>query len=887
MQLIRVERRKRAGKAFVYSFVLIMACSLMAAAVPQSGTAAPDKGRLLAPTAITLSRFDLYNFRDEAMFVWQSGYEVDNLGYNIYREQGGVRVRLNPALIAGSALQVGANVALRAGNTYAWRGKFAGRQDADARYYLESVDINGRSKLYGPIHTQTGDEQAARPASSKLLTDYSVEPANAQQREYPATISSAAARASRSSSKPQVSSSGQDSPELDKQWELAAQVGVKLLVNRDGWQKVNRAELLAAGLDANASLANLQLYLNGVEQAMVVNADGSIEFDGQSLNAVSTDTRVYWLVAGASAGKRVAVSSAGQFDPNAQGGSFPSTVERKDRTIRFAALLNGPGENFFGPVVNSAEMRQTLQVTALDPMGAPAQLDVAVQGLTLQSHQVRVQVNGTEVGFISYDGREDGMGHFTVPATLLRENKNAITLNGIAAGSDVSLMDFVRLTYPRRYEAASNRLLFSVAGGQAVKVNGFASSNIRVLDITDTANVKELTVSPQAGASGFAFTLPAAPAARTLLAYSGANGFEHPQQVLRNEPSTLHLATNSANMLIITHADFRQSLEPLRTLRESQGLQVTVADVEDVYDEFSFGTHTPQALKDFLQLAHNQWQTAPHYLLLVGDGTSDPRNYLGQGALDLVPTMMVDSTYSEAASDDTLADFDNDGLAEMAVGRLPVTTAQDTTLIVNKIMTYEQASAGDTKVRGAAMVSDGPDAYDFVAFTNQVRASLPADMNVLMINRADGDTQTVRTQILNAINQGPGVVNYLGHGSVGVWSGAGLLTVPDAQLFTNLQHPSIFVMMTCLNGSFIEVGTDSLGEAIIKAPGGGAVAVWASSGLTIPYGQVDISKRFYELLFTGQSARLGDAAKDAKLQTGDPDIRRLSIFFGDPAMRFR
>jgi hypothetical protein len=887
MPFIRGARRKRLSKAALYSFVLIMAYSLFASAVPRSNADRAAKGRSFVPTAVTLSRFDLYNFRDEAMFVWQSGYEVDNLGYNIYREQNGVRVQLNPSLIAGSALQVGQNVALRAGNSYAWRGKFAGRQATDARYWLESVDLDGRGKLYGPIYAKAGDEAAARPASSKLLTDYSLEPANAQQREYPALLSNAAARASRTYNKPQLESRAQFSPELDKQWEIAAQVAVKLLVNRDGWQKVSRAELLAAGLNQNASLANLQLYLNGVEQAMTVNADGSIEFYGQSLNTVSTDTRVYWLVAGASAGKRVMISSAGAFDPNAPAGSFATTVERRDRTIRFAALLNGAGENFFGPVVNSAQMRQTLQVTALDPAGAQSQLDVGVQGLTLQAHQVRVQVNGTEVGFISFDGRDNGTGHFSVPTALLRENKNAITLNGVAAGSDVSLVDFVRLTYPRRYQAASNQLMFSVPGGQAIKADSFATSNIRVLDITDTANVKELAVSPQVDASGFAFTLPSAASARTLLALGGVSGFGHPQQVLRNEPSSLHLATNAADMLIITHADFRQSLEPLRLLRQGQGMQVTVADVEDVFDEFSFGTHSPQALKDFLQLAHEQWQTAPLYLLLVGDGTSDPRNYLGQNALDLVPTMMVDATYTEAASDDTLADFDNDGLAEMAVGRLPVTTAQETTLIVNKIMTYEQSAAGDTKQRGAVMVSDQPDGYDFVNFTNQVRASLPSDMAVQFINRADGDTAAVHAQIITAINQGKGVVNYLGHGSVGVWSGASLLSVGDAQSFTNSQGLSIFVMMTCLNGSFIEVGTDSLAEAIIKAPNGGGVAVWASSGLTIPYGQVDISKRFYELLFTGQTARLGDAARLAKLQTADPDIRRLSIFFGDPSMRFR
>lgn len=896
MSLTRGNRRRKLGKVSLYGVILVMAYSLIAAVLYAADKSAV-RGRQLAPTAITLNRFAAYNFSDEAVIVWQSGYEVDNLGYNIYREQNGVRVQLNPSLIAGSALQAGPGVVMRAGNSYSWHGKFDRRGEASARYWLESISLEGKSIWYGPINAQVADPAMARPAQSKLLSDYSAEPANAQQREYPAKLSGKAAlrraysdrlNESVSSVLPNDARAG-DSPELDKQWEIAAQVAVKLYVNRDGWQKVSRAELLAAGLNQNASLVNLQLYLNGVEQAMKVNADGSIEFYGQSLNTTTTDTRVYWVVAGATQGKRVTVSSAGPFDPNAQGGSSPMTVERRDRTIRFAALLNGPGENFYGPVIGAAPMRQTLQVTGLEqPSASQAQLEVGVQGLSLQAHQVRVQINGVEVGFINLNSRENATATFQVSAALLRENKNVVTMNGISPGSDSCLVDFVRLTYPRLYQAASNRLSFSAPANQPVKVAGFDTASIRVLDITDLANIKELTVSPQAGAGGFAFTLAAAANARTLLALGGTNIFEHPQDVLRNEPSSLHLATNTADMVIITHADFRQSIEPLRLLRQSQGLQVIVADVEDVYDEFSFSTHSPQALKDFLLLAKNQWQTAPHYLLLVGDGTADPRNFLGFGSVDLVPTIMVDATYTEAASDDSLADFDNDGLAEMAVGRLPVKTAQEATLIVNKILLYEQASAGDTKQRGAVMVSDQSDSsYDFVSFTNQVRASLPPDMSVLFVNRADGDTQTVHNAIINAINQGPGVVNFLGHGSVGVWTGAPLLSIEDALLFTNSQRPSIFVMMTCLNGSFVEVGTESLAEAIIKAPNGGGVAVWASSGLTIPYGQVDISKKFYEELFSGQSARIGDAAKIAKVETTDMDIRRLSIFFGDPAMRFR
>ena len=73
------------------------------------------------------------------------------------------------------------------------------------------------------------------------------------------------------------------------------------------------------------------------------------------------------------------------------------------------------------------------------------------------------------------------------------------------------------------------------------------------------------------------------------------------------------------------------------------------------------------------------------YLLLVGDGTYDPRNYLGFGANDLVPVKLVDTAVAETASDDWFADFDGDGLSEMAVGRLPAGTAAEASAMVAKI----------------------------------------------------------------------------------------------------------------------------------------------------------------------------------------------------------
>ena len=93
--------------------------------------------------------------------------------------------------------------------------------------------------------------------------------------------------------------------------------------------------------------------------------------------------------------------------------------------------------------------------------------------------------------------------------------------------------------------------------------------------------------------------------------------------------------------------------------------------------------------------------------------------------------------------------------------------------------------------------------------------------------------------------------------------------------------------MTCLNGHFHDVYTESLAEAFLKAKHGGAVAVWASSGLTEPGKQVVLNQELIRLLVNGESLTLGEAVGRAKAAVQDPDIRRTWILFGDPATRLR
>jgi hypothetical protein len=310
-------------------------------------------------------------------------------------------------------------------------------------------------------------------------------------------------------------------------------------------------------------------------------------------------------------------------------------------------------------------------------------------------------------------------------------------------------------------------------------------------------------------------------------------------------------------------------------------------DVEDLFDEFSYGAHTPQAVRDFLAWTRANWARPPAYVLLVGDGSYDPRDYLGRGRYDLVPSKLLDAGAMETASDDWFADFDDDGISDIAVGRLPVRTRGEAASVVNKILSRADADPAQTS---ALLVADrdGADGFSFESATDGVQSLLPAGASVTRVNRRAQDAGALRGQIVAGVNAGPLVVNWMGHGSIDVWTGEGLLRGADAPALVNGSRLPLFVLMTCLNGYYAGTGLDSLAESVLKAEGGGAYAVWASSGMTEPAAQVEVNRELYRIIFAeGDAVRLGDAVRRAKAATDDRDVRRTWVFFGDPSSRLR
>ena len=575
--------------------------------------------------------------------------------------------------------------------------------------------------------------------------------------------------------------------------------------------------------------------------------------------------------------------------------SFQFTVERKDRTVYFSSLLNGDDENWFGQVISNPANPATQTINTPNPETTgvgPARLEVKLQGANQVTHQVSVKFNEVVVGNISFFGMGSSALAFDVPPSLLQNGANTLKFTPAGSG-DVTIVDYARITYPHTFRADSDILNFSLLGTQSLQVDGFSSDFVQVIDYTDPFNVSVFKAQPATnpGGSGSTITIPPSnPKSKAQrLLYATAAPPETPAAISLNQPSTLNLNSNNADFLIITTSFLRDSLAPLVTAREGQGWNVEVVDIDDVFDEFSYGVHGPQAIRDFVARANNLWTVGPKHVIFAGDASYDPRNYEGHGHADFVPTKLVDATYNETASDDWLTDFDNNGIADISIGRLPMRTTAETDLVISKIVNYSPTNVPEA----ALLVADNPGTpptWDFESSNDDVQALLPGSMTVQRINiRTEPSNSQATANIIASLNAGRVIVNYSGHGNVDVWTGNQIFKSVHASALTNGNKLSFVVVMDCLNGYFHVPSSSlqSLSEAFLKAPNGGAVAAFASSGLTITFGQRQMELELYSQLYGAQPIALGDAIKIAKAASGDIDVRRTWIFFGDPSIKIR
>lgn len=816
--------------------------------------------QVLAPTAVRFAGAKAVKFNNGVLLEWQTGFESDNLGFNVWREREGKRELINNSLVAGSALMTQAK--LQSGFDYRW---FDANGTKDTVYYVEAIDLNGSKELFGAFNVEQTINQNFGETNSILLSELS---------KSDAERSIFVEEKANSQDKP-------NNEQIQMQNALTRFDGVRLAVKNSGFYRVSATELFANGLPANANPNFIKLFADGVEQPIniTVSETGTleaVEFYGIEIDSSETNLRNYLLISSDSQGRRIERSDL-QGAPSNQT-FYTANIERKDRMSYFAGLLNGDEENFFGATINNVGTEQILTISNLVQTGN-AEIFVKLQGLTRTSHNVQVEINGQFAGNISFEAMLKGTLETQIPTNLLHEGANTIRLTALGGGNDLSLVEDIRVSFPRELRAQNNQIRFSAESGQEITVSGFSTKAVRVFDVTDANNVSE--IGTRLGRNQDverSFTIgftPNANGTRKILMTGNVSSLA---EIAPNYSSDLRGA-NGADLLIVTKREFFKSFNPLIKQRQNQGVRVLLADAQDIYGEFNFGQKSSQAVKNFLQFANTNWERKPRFVIFAGDATYDPKRYLG-GNSDIVPTRLVDTLTMETASDEWFGDFNGDNVAEFAIGRLPAQNVSEISAMVTKIVGYDAQNSSNS----ATFVSDISDGFDFAGANSAVRQILPQNINAVNIERGATDDQTTRSNILNAINSGQKILTFVGHGSTGIWRG-NIFTKTDAENLTNAGKLPIFVTMTCLNGYFQDALNTGMGETLVKNPNGGAIAVWTSSGAGLPDSYGSLNVEIHRQLLSG--ATLGEAHLQAKRTISNQDVLRTFVLLGDPSMRLR
>jgi len=526
----------------------------------------------------------------------------------------------------------------------------------------------------------------------------------------------------------------------------------------------------------------------------------------------------------------------------------------------------------------------------------------------LPAHHASIYVNDQLVMADTWATQNDYVFDWPLPQSVLSESSTI----RLEVTGDLDLVKWFEVVYTRDFAADAGVAQFSgdSAGTWKYSVSGFDADPAEVWDVTQPQapqRILNFEVTGSAPNETLAFQQQITGERQYVAVTAGA--ILTPDSIASGAPADLLAPGNAADYIIISHPDFLDAIQPLADYHAAQGLRVNVVNVRDVYDEFSYGIFDPEAIRDFLQYAYTSWtRPAPTYVLLVGDGNYDFKNFTSSEP-NYIPPYLADADpfMGEVAADNRYVAFDSsNGLPEMALGRLPVKTAAETTAIVQKILGYPASATGDWVTKALFVADNADEGGDFPGESDASAALLPAFFTIDKTYLPAGQTTSspgtlaARSAILAAINAGRGIVNYVGHSSPNAWAYEDVFDKNSLPSLTNAGRLPFVVSMTCLTGYYIYPlipatpttparDMSSLDEALLRQPGGGAIAVFSPVGKGVTPGHHLLNDGLFKAIFGQHVAEIGLATLQAKAylyanSSANRDLIDTYLLFGDPAL---
>ena len=728
--------------------------------------------------------------------------------------------------------------------------------------------------------------------------------------------------------------------------------GIRMGIPDDGIYQISGSDLQNLGVPiSRILLKTYRLFCKDKEIPIFISnshkkylgGNEIILFYGQFLRGENnyytqySNINIYWLTWGdATTGIRVAEASGElKIDPNAynpdislQAKNFIDTVHlEQDNGIPFrgdiwaveetgdAPLIETEKDNWYWGSMGTNKLTH-FTFSLLSPIqNSNFNLKISISGLTSinvnpNDHQFSLALNDKEINVTAiWDGQNDTVKVVSnISSELLLHGKNTITFIRVQHDSipDLAAFNWLEIACTRGFRSYDNTIIFrtnpkDIHRWVQFDITDFTTGNLELWDITRFRKFTNFVTGNIDGKYTLTFQDSVTSATRYYVQPKNS----------RHTPLDMTLDTIKNNWdfaggidyVMISSASLLPELAPLAEFHQQSGLRVEAIDIQDIYNQFSYGIRNPESIRTMLKYVFSKHTNdPPRYLLLGGDCIHDMDKHIGIMGQNIVPTHLSQvPNWGPASNDDYFATVQGeDNFPDLFVGRLPARTASEMKLLINKTVNYllypEHGYWKDNMILIGGVEQDFTNAYN-----DAVKSIIGPKMNVFRIDANPNSPyymskNAAANSISGFINAGVYAIIYAGHGGGLIWESS--FSYSDLQKLHNSQWgksgrlPIVF-SFTCLTGFFESSQYKSLGEEFLREGTDGAIAFYSASAYTKRRIDIRMSRTLLENSMNYNFESLGELLNITEMQMlihneseAIPLTRQYNLL-GDPALPWK
>ena len=721
---------------------------------------------------------------------------------------------------------------------------------------------------------------------------------------------------------------------------------IKIGVAKDGIYRISYEDLIEFNNDIGNILPNtFQMFLKGEEipiyvfgeENKIFNSGDYIEFIGRANKGGKhreigkfnepyneymdryTDTTVYWLTWNGQLGKRVnTITLEDNKNNSADTIKYYTEISHYEKNLWFDFVtqnqlrrenpnwienktwheggisVGSNNKNFF--VSNVYPNKQFKIFVKLQNWVSNINSDAHLLALgvnNLNDIQDSTYLNKYEKTILEYNGNSN----------LLIEGNNKLNIYSYKTDAVINkcFFDWHEIEYPRYLSLDDKYLNFSfpnsVSGNYNIKITNVKTNN---LSFWKKGKVFEKLIIDNVENSNLIF----------FDSIKTNDNYYLTEIELINKPKIYYLKkfddqsnpTLQADYITITHKKFiNKANEYNLFLSEKYGIQTILIDIDDIYDNYSYGFFDPEAIKEFLINTKNSWKLPrPKYVFLIGSATYDyygnkNKYFNNDKVYNYVPS------FGAPISDNWFVTEDSLGVANqfMSIGRLPIKSIEEFDRYFEKHKNYLDVEFDGWNKRYILFSSgDGENDSELKALKNvndfvidNYISQRPIGGNYFHFYKTSNPKSDFGPfsddYFQNAIDSGAVFISYLGHSGTRIWDNS---IIEPSQLINKKNRSVLVTDFGCSTAKFGEPDIESFSQLFTLSEEGQAIQYIGNSSLGFFSIATEFPKLFYKTILSDSVYRVSDALNTSKKEFrnkfGNNDYYKLLLYtntlIGDP-----